>query len=264
MKVTMKFAGAVFSVSLALGLSQSAWSNITDVVDLGAGNLSFDYGSSGFGSLTAWYVLPSGTESSFGVAGASGLSFNAQVSPPLPLGPGGTAQLLVTFDLTNTKGSATQPMKFIAEVDPNGADDRLDTPASHMVIGAHEPDRFEIDNATPVPSLLDQNIVNGQLNNAIAPACQSQPCDVDFALQWNIPALQPGETSRVIVSLSDDGQHNSASFLSATHVLPDDEEILTFSGTAQVVPEPETWLLLGAGIGVMVLGYARRRERARG
>jgi len=80
---------------------------------------------------------------------------------------------------------------------------------------------------------------------------------VDFAFQWNIPALQPGQTSRVIVSLSDNGQHNSGSFLSASHSA---EEVLVFSGTAQVVPEPTINVLLCAGISGLLIALSRRRK----
>src|SRR3954451_5556714 len=102
MKVTVNFAAAAIGLSLALAIPQPAWSNIKNVVDLGAGNLSFDYGSNGFGNLTAWYVVQSGTVGSSGVAGATGLSFTAHTSPSLPLSASGTPQLLITYDLTNT------------------------------------------------------------------------------------------------------------------------------------------------------------------
>lgn len=84
-------------------------------------------------------------------------------------------------------------------------------------------------------------------------------CDAELALQWNLAALNPGESFIVRVGLSDDGQHLSSRYFTTTGAGL--AETLTISGTASVVavPEPQTWALLLAGAGVM--GALTRRQR---
>ena len=261
----MKLSTIITAGALAVGtvlVPIPASAVITLFQDFGAGNLDIDYGATGAATLGAFYRLPSGTESSLDVASVSGLGFNAFISGF------GTGQVQVTYDLTNTTSSATAPLKFFAEVDPDG-DTRgtiptfMDIPGSTIVAGAREPSRFSLDDVNSVSPDLDFDIVStGELNNLNT--CGAF-CDLVFAFQWDIPALNPGETARVVVSLSDTGAHLSDSFLTATradalgNIVPP-EQVFTFSGQLDVIPEPQTWALLFAGLGLLGLKLSRRRR----
>lgn len=85
-------------------------------------------------------------------------------------------------------------------------------------------------------------------------------CDASFALQWNAPLLDPGESFVLQLGLSDNGTALSSRSLVAT-ALNSPDTVLTFSGTAQVtaVPEPTAWMLFGCGL-IGLNGWLRRRR----
>jgi len=260
MKWNSLASGVACATLLALAYSSGARANVLIDTDFGSGELQLFYGTTGVASLKGFYVLPSGTSDASDAAAASGMEF---VSPP-PAGAG-SADLLVQYRLRNITGAAFPAIKFIAAVNPDGDTvDFRDVPEVHMVAGLGEPSQFGVDQFSLLGG-LSADISAGQLDGGNH--CGT-PCDVFFALQWEIPSLQPGDTAVVTVKLGDNllGSPLSQSFLAARQanaageIVDPVDNFLRFSGTVSIVPipEPETWTMLLAGLGL--LAFLRYRN----
>jgi hypothetical protein len=76
-----------------------------------------------------------------------------------------------------------------------------------------------------------------------------------MALEWDLPVLNPNETWRITLNLSDNPTSSANRWVRSTAVDPADS-MLTLSGDAAVVPEPSAYATLFAGLGLLAL--ARR------
>lgn len=212
------------------------------------------YGTTGFGQVEGFYVVPPLAALAAGpqVALQTGLGFGCSVTG------NGTGLVRVAFDLTNTTGADTTAITFFAKVDVTGDDTTfLDKPGATQVAGAREPGRWAIDDF--LAGGIDTQIGNGALANATTNCAPD--CDAVLALQFAVGVLRPGETGHIVLGLSDDGSRLSGTFLTATSSATPGQAF-TLSGTVEVVPEPGAWASLLAGLAL--LGVALRRQgRAR-
>lgn len=108
----------------------------------------------------------------------------------------------------------------------------------------------------------NQNLAEG-LAAHDAPCLAASGCDATIGMQWNAATLGPGETFRVVLGLSDDGQHLSSRWIDATSVVSPGDTALRLSGVSSIVavPEPASGWMLAAGLAV--LGAAARRRWSR-
>jgi hypothetical protein len=175
----------------------------------------------------------------------------------------GSSRMEVTYSVTNDDISDFNDLRFMVEVDPNGnlaADPTGFTDTVSVVWGAQaagDPDNYQL--ADYSDDLLSAIYANNGLNGGNT--CPGNTCDVDFALQWNLASLAPGEIWNITIGLSDDGSALSSRYLRADSVDAPTTS-LTFSGTATVIPLPATIYLLGSGLlGLVGIGGRLRHQR---
>jgi len=257
----MKLKGFLIGFALtAMVLGANAFAAVVVDIDRGAGNLDILYGSGGFASIDGYFVIDVvGTIGTGSVGSVSGLSFSHSISS---INPG---LMQVQYRLENTSASDDFGIGFISRADPDG--DSTDFFSSEVAnpiwpgtAPANEAVRWEIDDF--FSGNLDQNILNlGQLDNANG--CGAD-CDVLMALQWNFGMLKltPGQIALINLGLSDDGQTLSSRLLAAAldnGAGAGIDPVLTFSGTATVVPLPAPIVLLAGGL--LALAGIRRSSR---
>lgn len=161
----------------------------------------------------------------------------------------GTSALLLTYTITNDDSLAWNDLRFMLDIQADGEQTNwLDTVA--VTWGANsgnEPDHYQVDEFDYVDNLINKIVDNNGLDDSDASKSEN-PLDVDFALQWNLDVLDPGEQWAITALLSDDDSVISPNrFLQATGVGSLDT-VLTFSGTANVVPIPGSVFLLVSGV----------------
>ena len=179
----------------------------------------------------------------------------------------GSNRMEVSYWVANDDIASFDDLRFIVKVDPNGnlaADpfagfnDTAGTQWGAKVGG--DPDNFQIAEFEFGGGLQDRIFSNNGLDGTNT--CPGGTCDVDFALQWNLASLAPGEIWHITIGLADDGTALSTRFLQAMSADGPNTN-LTFSGTASVVPLPAAVFLLGSGLaGLFGIGGRPRRQPA--
>lgn len=232
-----------------------AFGAVTVLDDFATGDFNIAYGSTGLA-----YVNPllyaegaGGTNDPVTIDGLTTLSYDYGKSGD------GTSALTLTYMITNDDTSEWKDLRFMLRVQADGEQvNYLDTVARTWGANSgNEPDHYQVDVFEFDPDLREKIVTNNGLDDMDASESEN-PLDVDFALEWDLDTLGPGLQWVITVLLSDDGTTISPNrFLQATGVGSLDT-VLTFSGTAGVVPIPGTVFLLGSGL--MGLAGLRRRS----
>lgn len=176
-------------------------------------------------------------------------------TPPSGLG---TSVVDLSYSFTNTSSTDNwTDLRFVVYLDPNGNNTSfLDTVSMSLppkVSG--EFDKWEIGAdafLAPIKPTIQANrgVMNG--NDACSPAA----CDVDFAFEWDRAALAPGESWIINFRMVDD----PALVAGGRYLVAASDETL-LAGNPVLVPEPESYAMLLAGLGLIVW-WTRRKAAA--
>jgi hypothetical protein len=198
------------------------------------------------------------------IGGIPWLSFNAAVSGE------GTSVLDMTFTLSNTSagGDVATDLRFMVIAQPDG-DGQLGLAASFLdsvseswgAPIAGDPNARQV-----IPLLFDLSnsmvgsaaAANGLANGPPPAACAGiAVCDAELGLQWNLASLGAGQTWTVNAKLVDDPSLViGGRYLLATSA--DTADTALFFGNVHVIPEPQTYAMLLAGLGL--LAFLRMRK----
>lgn len=185
----------------------------------------------------------------------TGLEFEYQFTPF------GAPVVNVTYRLINNDIEAWHDLRLILDLHAKGQPAQLDT-ATVNGFGvpplAGQAEQFRVfDFDAPGDKPLQLIEAANALNGAAAAAC-SVGCFPDLALQWNLAELPVGQTWEVTATLVDDPSLViGGRYLAASTVGSDGSQILI--GNVQLVPEPETYAMMLAGLGL--LGWRKLRKR---
>lgn len=230
------------------------------------GTVEFTWGSNGSARIDpALYVggntdFPTGLDTVFlppsGVAASTGLDFSYSI------GGLGTDNAHITYRIANNTSTAWTNLRFIGDVSGDTFDTQMELASAQGAGGgAGDPARFGIDDFINGDLFLNDVLNTGELDNAnhCLGACQSEG-----ALQWNLDALGQGKVWEIDVLLSELGAIQSQRWLEfaltdAGGTVLDPAQVLTYSGTAVVVPLPPSLLVFSAAL--LALGLTPRGQR---
>lgn len=217
---------------------------------------TFSIGSGGFVEEIDAFVLPAGA------AAATQLS-----SSPAPIGlalsfgtslSADTTDLLLAYEFTNTSALPLAGLTFLSYFDAE-IDETLNTFFNEYAetTGALAAGQdYEVDEPGFTFGDIFSNAQAGALDGTNAVPAAS-PDDVSMALSFAIGLLNPGQTARFEILLSEDGDALGGFAIRQRDVDPRSSTVITVSGAASIVPEPGTVVLLGAGLAIV----AARRNR---
>lgn len=180
----------------------------------------------------------------------------------------GTGLMTIDYRLRNVSADQSfSELRFAVAANPDGALDLADVVSETWgAVPAQGAPALREGRAFVNAGIKANFIINNGLDEGQQPLdldCTAAPgCDATVGLQWNADTLGPGETFRIQLGLSDNGQSLSPGrFLSISSV-SDPDTVLTFSGHGAIVPVPEpgaAWMLAA---GLAGLGWLARRRRA--
>jgi hypothetical protein len=174
-----------------------------------------------------------------------------------PLPGLGTSVVSVTYSVTHNGDEFTDPftdLRLMVSTRAKGAPGALDTAADFGFPSSGDPANFQIFDAGAAGDSPITQIINADALNA-SNACGAG-CLPEMALQWNRASIAPGETWTVSFLLVDDPSLVAGGrYLRSTSLAAGADSLIV--GNPVLVPEPGTYALLFAGLGVLAL--ARRR-----
>ena len=180
------------------------------------------------------------------------LAFRSELSPD------GT-DLRLVYDVTNIGTEMLASLTFVSFIDAE-IDETLNTFFNEFAetTGALAPGQsFEVDEPGFAFGDIFANARRASLDGTNAvPA--SAPDDVSMALSFTVADLAPGQIARFVLMLSEDGDSLGSFAIRHRDSDPRSDTVITFSGTASIVPEPGTAALLALGAATLAL----RRRRA--
>jgi hypothetical protein len=249
--------------AVVLGLALAWGGPAAANIDLPGGDTVLDgsfqgltYGTAGVANLTPLlYIGDFGaTEALFTQIIGTGLEV------PVPAPAWGGSVVTVTYSVTNNDFASFTDLRLMLDLKAKGQPGSPDTAVpvgfgSSPVLG--DPDAFQIfDFAAPGDSPIQRIRSADGLNGSSAASCATG-CYSDLALQWNLDELDVGETWQVSVMLVDDPSLViGGRYLVANSLGPDGNQI--FFGNPQLVPEPQTYAMLLAGL--TLLAFLRMRK----
>ena len=254
-KTTLALAAAA---SCALAIPALANISGTDTDLNGDFNGGLSYGSTGVAFVSALlYVgdLASTQQPKDQVLGTS-LGYSYSV-----IGLGSPVVDIV-YSFTNGLADTWTDLRFMVNVQPDGSNSFSDTVSEHWLakqaLDPNEPDRREVqDFAFNLKSSMQ---ATHRVNNGTN-GCGGAACDADTALEWDLPSLAPSASWEVRLRLVDDPSllTGNGRYLQVTSA--NSAGTVLYIGNPTLVPEPESYAMLLAGLGV--LGFMRIRRANR-
>jgi hypothetical protein len=169
----------------------------------------------------------------------------------------GSPVVRIEYSFTNSGLDPWSDLRFMVNVQPDGDFATFEDIAGWNWPAASpgDPDRRQIGVFVVDPVLSQMQANNGVLDGV--DTCGGT-CDADFGLEWRRATLAAGETWTIGLTLVDDptlvigGRYlsaRSAANPTTTHLVV---------GNPQLVPEPRTYALLLAGLGLLAFMRMRR------
>ena len=247
----------VFAVTTLLAGALPAHAAMSLNTNYGSGDLDLNYGGTGITGIEGYFSGEFGILTAASIDSIIGLDFDFVMSGE------GTDSMRLTYTLSNDASSPnTFNINFIALADPNGDglfSEDLATTVWPATANIEEPDGWAADDF--FDGNLHQRVqLQGELNDT--DNCSS-PCDLLFAMEWDLGTLNPGDAMAITVMLSEAGNHISDRYLVSSlddgaggKISPE----LTMSGVASaVVPVPGAGVLLISALTCLV-GLGRKRH----
>jgi hypothetical protein len=247
------------TAALALSLlpAGTAFAALSIGTDLGGGSLqNVGYGSTGLASQVSPLLFVkelASTQPPVVQVSGTPLTYSASYSGA------GTSVLDLTYTIANTSASASfTDLRFMLDTQPDGSPSFRDVVSESWGAKiAGDPDARQVQDL--LPDLSNALLTSMAAGNGVIDG--SNPCvgacDADFGLQWNHATLGPGESWTINVKLVDDPSLViGGRYLMATSF--DTAGTQLVFGNAQLVPEPQTFALLAAGLLMTVVATRRR------
>ena len=255
----------VLAAALGLALAGNAAAAITGTDTL----LDGSFNQLGFGADGRMNVTPLLYVGDFGATDVAATQvLGSELSYAYAVSGFGTPVLDLLYTVTNDPGASApfSDLRFLLNVRVRGEPGAGDI-ATAVGFGAPvqpgQPEQFQVFDAAALgPGSIERMRSANGLNGSVAGACGGAGCATDLGLQWNRASLAPGESWQIAVQLVDDPSLVAGGrYLSTLSAGAGAQALLV--GNVALVPEPETYAMLGAGLGLLASWRLRGRAPRR-